>query len=216
MTKASATRTRILSDLAVSKEKDRAGRREEFLTVALRLFSENEYSAVTIKAIAAEAGVNPALLYYYYKDKEDLFRAALEHAVAEAMAEYAILAELHTDPIDVIDGWFEMHLTMAPKIRRLVKILMDYSISGSQSRILDDVISKFYDVETRILSSSIRKGQRDGVFRNVSPRKAAQFVSTHLDGIMARSHILPDLDMRAAINMLREVFWDYLRAPPKS
>jgi AcrR family transcriptional regulator len=99
--------------------KERTGRREEFLAVALKLFSEHEYSAVTIKAIAAEAGVNPALLYYYYKDKEDLFRAALEHAVAEAMDQYAVVASSHTDPVDLIDGWFEMHAKLAPKIRGL-------------------------------------------------------------------------------------------------
>lgn len=190
--------------------RDKQGRREEFLAVALKLFSEREYSAVTIKAIAAEAGVNPALLYYYYKDKEDLFRATLEHAVAEAMDQYAVVASRHSDPVDLIDGWFEMHSTLAPQIRRLVKILMDYSISGSESRILDDIIAKFYDEETRILSAAIRNGQKVGTFRNVNARKAAQFASTHLDGIMARSHIVPDLEIRAAINVLREVFWAYL------
>ncbi len=190
--------------------RDKGGRREEFLAVALKLFSEHEYSAVTIKAIAAEAGVNPALLYYYYKDKEDLFRAALEHAVAEAMDQYAVVASRHSDPIDLIDGWFEMHAKLAPKIRRLVKILMDYSISGSESRILDEVIAKFYDEETRILSAAIRNGQKAGIFRDVNARKAAQFASTHLDGIMARSHIEPALEIRAAVNVLREVFFTYL------
>lgn len=114
------------------------------------------------------------------------------------------------DPVDLIDGWFEMHAKLAPKIRRLVKILMDYSISGTESRILDDIIEKFYDEETRILSAAIRNGQKTGIFRNVHARKAAQFASTHLDGIMARSHIEPTLDIRSAVNVLREVFWAYL------
>jgi AcrR family transcriptional regulator len=205
-----ANRTRGPQVAASLDTKDKAGRRDEFLAVALKLFSEREYAAVTIKAIAAEAGVNPALLYYYYKDKEDLFRATLEHAVAEAMDEYAAVASRHSDPVELVDAWFEMHSTLAPEIRRLVKILMDYSISGSESRILDDIIAKFYDEETRILSAAIRNGQKAGVFRNVNPRKAAQFASTHLDGIMARSHILPALEIRAAINVLREVFWAYL------
>jgi AcrR family transcriptional regulator len=190
--------------------REKGGRRDEFLSVALKLFSEHEYSAVTIKAIAAEAGVNPALLYYYYKDKEDLFRATLEHAVSEAMDQYAVVAAKHSEPVDLIDGWFEMHAKLAPKIKRLVKILMDYSISGSQSRILDDIVEKFYDEETRILSSAIRNGQKAGLFRDVNPRKAAQFASTHLDGIMTRSHIEPALDIRAGVNTLREVFWVYL------
>lgn len=195
---------------------DKAGRRDEFLAVALRLFSEHEYSAVTIKVIATHAGVNTALLYYYFKDKEDLFRAALEHSVADAMTKYAEVAAKHKDPVDLIDDWFQMHFELAPQIRRLVKILMDYSVSGSQTRILDDIISKFYDEETRILSAAIRSGQKSGAFRNVNAKKAAEFASTHLDGIMARSHIVPDLDMRSAINSLRDVFAVYISAQPKA
>jgi AcrR family transcriptional regulator len=190
-------------------------RREEFLSIALKLFSEREFAAVTIKVIAAEANVNTALLYYYFKDKDDLFRAALEHAVAEAMQKYADVATKHSDPEDLIDDWFQMHFDLAPQIRRIVKILMDYSMSGSQTRILDDIIRKFYDEETRILSAAIKRGQKLGSFKAVNANKVAEFASTHLDGIMARSHIVSTLDLRSSINVLRDVFWAYVRTPAK-
>jgi len=210
-----AIKSRHRTSAPQAGKNDKPGRRDELLNVALKLFSENEYSQVTIKSIAAEAGVNSALLYYYYKDKEDLYRAALEQAVSDAMAQYGDAAARHVDPVDLINGWFEMHAALAPKIRRMVKILMDYATSGSRSRILDDVIRNFYDEETRILSAAIKQGQKAGTFQNVNARKAAQFASTHLDGIMARSHIAPDLDIRAAIQMLREVFWTYLSVSNK-
>lgn len=206
---------RTAKSVKSAEAKDKPGRRDEFLSIALRLFSEREFSAVTIKVIAAEADVNTALLYYYFKDKEDLFRAALEHAVADAMTKYAEVAAKHSDPVDLIDDWFQMHLELAPQIRRLVKILMDYSLSGSQTRSLDDIIIKFYDEEMRILSAAIKHGQKSGAFRSVNAKKTAEFASTQLDGIMARSHIVSNLDLRSAFNMLREVFWAYVTAPPK-
>lgn len=46
-------KTRALAMQATADTRDKARRREEVLAVALKLFSQHEYSAVTIKAIAA-------------------------------------------------------------------------------------------------------------------------------------------------------------------
>lgn len=154
--------------------------------------------------------MNTSLLYYYFADKEALFRAALEQAVTDAMENYTTVASKHTDPVDLIDDWFQMHIDLAPQIRRVVKILMDYSSSDLHSRVLDDVIRKFYDAEVRILSAAVKRGQQDGIFNAISPVGAAHFASTHLDGVMTRSIIQPQLNVQASIDALRDAFWAYL------
>ncbi|HEX2842299.1 TetR/AcrR family transcriptional regulator [Hyphomicrobium sp.] len=193
-----------------SSQKEGLARRQEILSAALNLFSMRDYSAITIKDIAQLAGVNTSLLYYYYEDKEALFRAALEEAVGAAMRNYDDVASKHSEPVDLINDWFQMHVELAGDIRRLVKILMDYSSSQSQTRVLDDVVSKFYDVEIQILTKAVRRGQRAGLFNNVSPQAAAVFASTHLDGVMVRSIIQPRLDIAAAVDTLRDAFWAYV------
>lgn len=62
----------------------RAGRRagdsrtrEGILDAARTLFAERGYNAATIRAIAASAGVDPALVHHYYGTKEKLFAAAM-------------------------------------------------------------------------------------------------------------------------------------------
>lgn len=198
-----------------SGHKDGLLRRQEILAAALRLFSERDYSAITIKDIAQAADVNTSLLYYYFVDKEALFRASLEEAVGAAMQDYAEIASKHSGPVDLINDWFQMHVERTSDIRRVVKILIDYSSSNSQTRVLDDVVSKFYDVEIDVLSRAIRRGQRDGLFNGVSPRTAAIFASMHLDGVMVRSIIQPKLDVPAAIDALRVAFWAYVGYCPE-
>ncbi len=190
--------------------KEGFARRQKILSAALNLFSERDYSAITIKDIARLAEVPTSLLYYYFEDKEALFRAALEEAVATAMRNYEEVASKHSEPVDLINDWFQMHVELAEDIRRLVKILMDYSSSQSQSRLLDDVVRKFYDVEVQILSKAIRRGQREGLFNDTSPRDAAEFASTHLDGIMVRSVVQPKLNIGAAVNTFRKAFWAFV------
>lgn len=55
-------------------------RRAEILDAALRLFAEKGYAEATNAEIARAAGVTAAALYYYFPNKEELFRAAVrEH-----------------------------------------------------------------------------------------------------------------------------------------
>ncbi|WP_192800773.1 CerR family C-terminal domain-containing protein [Brucella tritici] len=58
--------------------------RERIVTVALRLFAERGFDGVSTREIAAEAGVNPPALQYYFHGKDGLFRACAEQ-VAEGV-----------------------------------------------------------------------------------------------------------------------------------
>jgi len=46
------------------------------LEAARRRFAEAGYDGATIRAVAADAGVDPALVHYHFGSKEDLFAAA--------------------------------------------------------------------------------------------------------------------------------------------
>ncbi len=52
--------------------------RAEILAAARALFASKGFASTTIRAIAAQAGVDPALVHHYYGSKDDLFMAALQ------------------------------------------------------------------------------------------------------------------------------------------
>lgn len=185
-------------------------RAEELMAVALDLFSRKDFATVTIKEIGHLAGVNTALIYYYFDSKEDLFRASLRYAIEEALANYQRLQERHTDPFDLMSDWFDTNVQLARPIQQLIKIMLDYSTSRVQKSVVDATIKQFYNVECGILSAGIRAGIKSGIFRQVDPDRVAHMVSTHLDGVMVRSLIHKDLDIQAAMKDLKGLFWDYL------
>jgi AcrR family transcriptional regulator len=69
-----------------------SGTREAILAVARSSFAARGYDATTIRGVAGEAGVDPALVSHYYGAKDGLFAAALDlprppgEAIAEALA----------------------------------------------------------------------------------------------------------------------------------
>lgn len=180
---------------------------EKLLSIALDLFSERDYASVTIKDISKGADVNAALIYYYFKNKEDLFRSSIEHAILLALENYGRLKSQHSNPVDLINYWFENNEEMAVSFRKLVKIMLDYSNSQIRLASVEGLIRHFYREEISILSDSVRRGISTGLFAPVDPEDVARFASVHLDGIMVASMIRPDFDLPAAIADLRESVW---------
>src|SRR5437016_14618117 len=54
--------------------------RKAILKAAVHEFAREGVSGARTDAIARSAGVNKALLYYYFKDKQTLYGAAMDHA----------------------------------------------------------------------------------------------------------------------------------------
>jgi TetR/AcrR family transcriptional regulator len=74
------------------KQQERADRtREKILRAARREFSTHGLSGARTDAIARAAGVNKALLYYYFKGKQGLYAAAVEE-VSAAVVKNALAA----------------------------------------------------------------------------------------------------------------------------
>jgi AcrR family transcriptional regulator len=55
--------------------------REDILAAARVLFGERGYDKASIRAIAREAKVDPALVHHYFGSKEELFAAAMEFPI---------------------------------------------------------------------------------------------------------------------------------------
>lgn len=53
----------------------------QILETAEALFAENGYAATSIRSIADQVGVNPALVHYYFGNKKALLQTVLEHSL---------------------------------------------------------------------------------------------------------------------------------------
>ena len=126
-------------------------RADDMLSNALRLFAQLGYANATVKAIADAADFNPALLYYYYENKEALFIAALRHAIAAVLELSAIeagTARTSSEPCAI--GELATHLASeaARCSKADVQVRVDASVpaavlcdSARLERILDELVA---------------------------------------------------------------------------
>eukprot|EP01030_Chromulinospumella_sphaerica_P027693 gene27693-27972_t len=99
--------------------------RDRLIREARRLFSEQGYADVSVDQVAAAAGLTKGAVYYQFKDKTDLFRAACEAVVADvgAYVDQATMG-MHPHALDEIvtggDKWLDAY--ESPEARRMLLI----------------------------------------------------------------------------------------------
>jgi AcrR family transcriptional regulator len=71
---------------------DRRNVRGQLLSVARKLFTRHGFEAVSMRRLAREAGVTPAMIHYYFGDKHGLYRALLEEVLEPRFRELEALA----------------------------------------------------------------------------------------------------------------------------
>lgn len=177
---------------------------------ALELFSLRGFSAVTTKDIADATGFNPALIYYYFGSKEELFRRAVTLAVDRAFEQFRISRQGHEQPRELLYGWLDTHILQFDTISKLIMISMDYAKTAKRKSRLDEAIHQFYDEEREVLRQALSAGIARGEFKKVDVAETATFISTYLDGVCVRAIILKKFDPIPAIKQLRSFLDTYL------
>jgi AcrR family transcriptional regulator len=74
------------------RPRGRSDARERILAAATEEFGESGYDAATVRAIAARAGVDSALVHHYFGTKADLFAATVDIPIRPDRAIPVILA----------------------------------------------------------------------------------------------------------------------------
>lgn len=66
-------------------------------------------------------GVNTALIYYYFDNKEDLFRATIQSAISKTFESVHDLEKSVSDPAMIIDAWLTNQIELYDGIHKLIK-----------------------------------------------------------------------------------------------
>ncbi|MDQ7033107.1 MAG: TetR/AcrR family transcriptional regulator [Desulfonauticus sp.] len=88
-------------------------KKEQILNTALRLFALQGYAETTTFQIAQEAQVTEPLLYYHFKNKEEIFTKILEKIFAEYKQMILNLPSETVTVFDKIENLIRLHLNIA-------------------------------------------------------------------------------------------------------
>lgn len=154
--------------------------RDQILDASEALFARQGFRSTTIKEIASEAGVNSALLYYYFEDKETLYKAMLSRLIEGLVSSIADRIQGVTDPEEGIRQFAAAQaetILARPLLPRLIlRELLDHD-----ARHAHEPLSIAVGRGLVPLAHLIEVGQRAGNFRrDVNPHFAAISIVSQL------------------------------------
>jgi TetR/AcrR family transcriptional regulator len=144
--------------------------RAAILRAAVREFALHGLSGARTDAIAQEAKVNKALLYYYFKDKETLYGAALDHAFGQLSTYMLEVLKRDLPPKQKIltyTGEYFDFIAQHPLNRDLAQ--REMMRAGQGSGHLQRIAKRYFQPLFLGLAELIREGIASGDFRPVDP-----------------------------------------------
>lgn len=106
-------------------------RRQQILDAAQEVFAVKNFQATTIKDIARTAGISPGLIYWYFKDKNELFTSLLSERISSGLGEVATRAVADVPPEQFLQdfGRFYIGLYERPQNLALFKMVVANTVS---------------------------------------------------------------------------------------
>ena len=135
--------------------------RRALIEAARELFSEAGFDGVSTKRLAESAGVNPAMIHYYFGDKAGLHEAAFREGLAPLVERLSALSERTTGPASLPEFFHVYMRTVAanPWLPRM--IVRDVLPEGGRLRPLfvQTVGSRVGPVITGLVAAAQARGE---------------------------------------------------------
>lgn len=171
-------------------------RKQEILQAALEVFGSRDFQRANISEIARKAKIAEGTIYFYFKNKEDLFFSI----PSQKIEEFCEGLELHLQGIhDALSKlrkviWFYFYFfKINPVYARILMLEMSVSKRFSKSITFDRV-----EVFTDKVLEIIKEGQEEGLFRK------------DMDGCLVRDMLLAFLEYRVTRWLLNDKSYELL------
>ena len=196
-----------------------SGTRERLLQAAMGLFTTQGYEATSLAQIVQRASVNSGSLYYFFKTKEDLLLAGLDHF--KTLLYPIVMAPAFTRESDPIERIFAV---LADYRERIVQCDLEYECPigklalevGRQSAAARVKIAENFAAWRGHVRQGLEQAS-DRLPLNVDLDALAAFVLTTMEGALMQARAHRDISYYdSSVSHLRSYFQYLLSEKPPS
>ncbi len=157
--------------------------RAAILRSAAKEFAEHGIAGARTDAIARQARVNKALLYYYFHDKEALYGAVLDHAFSGMKASVFQVLDSGLPPRERIMAYVAAYFDFIASNQIYPKLMQREMMRAREGNSvhIDRLVKTYFQPIYRRVGELLLKGIAKGEFRKVDP---AHFVPSMISMIV--------------------------------
>lgn len=161
----------------VSKERTR-----QILDAAVKVFSRSGFQKASMDDIVAESGLSKGALYWYFKSKDEIIVAVLDHLFAGELIGVQQLAQGDGSAEGRLVEFSRITISEIKNMMRLVPITYEFYSLAFRNKIVQKSLRKYFQNYIDALTPVIEQGMARGEFRRVDARETAITLAAIVEG----------------------------------
>lgn len=153
--------------------KTNSSKRSAILAAALHEFAAEGLAGARTDAIARAAGVNKALIHYYFEDKETLYGATLDYVFSGLHVRVMAVLQSGAPPRRKLLAYVGTHFDYVASVSAYPRLVQGELLRPQGSPHIRGITEKYMRPISVALRSMIEEGIATGDFRRVDPSQAA-------------------------------------------
>ena len=153
--------------IKTTKKRDAEFSKSEIIKNAIILFSKKGFSSSSMDELAKMSGLNKAMIFYYFKNKQGLYEAVMEVVLDEIYTIIQSENQKHTNPMDELENFIKTYASFACTHPYLPALLLK-ELSDSGAMIPEKL---FYNMRKlfALFSDILIRGEKEGCFEEAIP-----------------------------------------------
>lgn len=157
-------RVQIKSKSAEPRRRNSEETRTTILATAERIFAQAGLAGARMDLIAKTAGVNKALLYYYFKSKEALYEAVVEDHFRRFNEQALKLLQSDGPAPEVLLRYVSLHFDFITEHQQAAPLFQQFMMAGGKRS--ERLIRKYFRPRSEAVAKLLERGMRAGEFRH--------------------------------------------------
>jgi AcrR family transcriptional regulator len=156
---------RRMSYVAVRREEEKERRRAEMVDAAEELYADVGWDDVTMDRVAKSARLSRALLYVYFRDKNDLLHAITERALIELRERFVEAARTNTKGIDKVQAIGRAYVLFQQEKPYRFDACTRFHAHQAAGQPAEQACAAAGDAVIKVIVEALIQGQADGTIR---------------------------------------------------
>lgn len=148
-------------------ERYNSTQRRKILEAAIAVFADKGLEGATIRLVGLKAGINSALIYYYFENKQKLF----EEAIRMVVGDFLLMLDRHKTKLAnardrvgfLVNGIFDYYATRRDRMRLMIVVF------SLHCDLLAEILRGFIMDQKVTPLSVLREGIRRGELKPLTP-----------------------------------------------
>ncbi len=189
------------------------GRGDHLLEALVGVVADGGIAAVSVRSVAAAAGVSVAQVQYYFRTKEELVTAAYRH-VADRLRDRVRALDLGGPPRDALRRVLHVWLPLDEARTRDAKVWLTFAAVAPVSPAVGPLSAEMDGDLKRWLADFLRSAQKSGQLDpGLDVEVEAALVLAVQDGLVVQALVLPEPERAALVVRGLDTYLDRLFTP---